>query len=76
MREKCNELLERIEDQELTVLELTLMIAVAFLSGLVLGMIFSPKKHVVIGSNNGNNSPGCLTLDTTDEDEEDEAAEE
>lgn len=72
MKEKLDALLEEAEDMELTVMEMVLLVAVAFLSGLVLGMIFSPKKHVVIGSNNGNNSPGCLTFDTTDEDEEDE----
>lgn len=72
MKEKFDEIMEQMEDGELSLMELVLLVAVAFLSGLVLGMIFSPKKHVVIGSNNGNNSPGCLTFDTTDEDEDED----
>ncbi len=38
--------------------ESCLMIAVAFLLGLVLGMFLSPKKNVTIGSNNGSNNIG------------------
>lgn len=72
MKEKLDEVMEQFEDGEISFMELVLLVAVAFLAGLVLGMIFSPNKHVVIGSNNGNNSPGCLTFDTTDEEEEDE----
>lgn len=73
MKEKWNKMVELLKEGERTRLEFMLMIAVAFLSGLVLGMFFSPKKHVMIGSNNGNNSPGCLTFDATEEDEEEEA---
>lgn len=53
MKEKWMELEEFFtEDGEVTTREFCLIVAVAFLSGLVLGMIFSPKKHVTIGSNN------------------------
>lgn len=57
MREKLEELEELLaEDTEVTAKEFCLTVAVAFLLGLVLGMIFSPKKHVTIGSNNGSNN--------------------
>lgn len=57
MKEKWNELEALLtEDGEVTAKEFCLTVAVAFLLGLVLGMIFSPKKHVTIGSNNGNNN--------------------
>lgn len=48
------ELLEDLmtEDGEITATELTLTVLVAFLLGLVLGMIFSPKGDFAIGSNN------------------------
>lgn len=53
MKEKWEELEELLtDDTEITVAEAVLTVVVAFLLGLVLGMIFSPKKHVTIGSNN------------------------
>ena len=36
--------------------EFWLIAAVCLLGGIVLGMLCSPKKSLVIGSNNGNNS--------------------
>lgn len=41
--------------------ELVLGLAVCTLSGLVAGMLLSPKKHVTIGSNNG--SSNCIQKD-------------
>ncbi len=40
------------EEKTITKKEFCLMVAVAFLYGMVLGIFFSPKKHIVIGSNN------------------------
>ncbi|MDY2698222.1 MAG: hypothetical protein ACI4E5_14465 [Suilimivivens sp.] len=40
--------------------EFLLTIAVCILGGIVFGMMFSPKKTMVIGSNNGNNNKGNL----------------
>lgn len=40
------------EEKSVTKKEFFLVVAVAFLYGMVLGIFFSPKKHVVIGSNN------------------------
>ena len=40
--------------------EFLLTIAVCILGGIVFGMLFSPKKTMVIGSNNGNNNKGNL----------------
>lgn len=57
MKEKWDELEALFtEDNQVTAKEFCLTVAVAFLLGLVLGMIFSPKKHVTIGSNNGSNN--------------------
>lgn len=36
--------------------ELLLTVAVCILGGLVLGVLFSPRKHTMIASNNGNNN--------------------
>lgn len=36
--------------------EFLLTIAVCILGGIVFGLMFSPRKHTMIGSNNGNNS--------------------
>ncbi|MDE7333818.1 MAG: hypothetical protein K2O16_16645 [Lachnospiraceae bacterium] len=36
--------------------EFLLTVAVCILGGMVFGMLFSPRKSTVIGSNNGNNS--------------------
>lgn len=40
------------EEKSVTKKDFFLVVAVAFLYGMVLGIFFSPKKHVVIGSNN------------------------
>lgn len=45
------------EEKSITQKEIFLMVAVAFLYGMVLGIFFSPKKHVAIGSN--NTTIGC-----------------
>ena len=56
--------------------ELFLEIVTASLAGLVLGMIFTPKKTVTIGSNNSGNGCNCGNggcdgcEDCGDEDEE------
>ncbi len=64
MKEKWDELeMLFTEDGEITARELCLTVAVAFLLGLVLGMIFSPKKHVTIASNNGSNNINPLDED-------------
>ncbi len=38
--------------------EFLLTLAVCILGGMVFGMLFSPRKNMVIGSNNGNGSGG------------------
>ena len=44
------------EDKIMTRKEWLLTIAVFLLAGIVLGMFFSPRKSITIGSNNGNNN--------------------
>ena len=44
------------EDKIMTKKEWLLTVAVFVLAGIVLGMLFSPRKNVTIGSNNGNNN--------------------
>lgn len=72
MKEKWNDLEALFtEDEEITTREFCLIVAVAFLLGLVLGMIFSPKKQVSIASNNGSNN--IKPLDEEWDEWEDEA---
>lgn len=40
--------------------EFLLTIAVCILGGIVFGLLFSPRKSMMIGSNNGNNNRGNL----------------
>lgn len=75
MKEKLNELVDAFDEMEFSTLEFILLIAVAFLSGTLLGMIFSPKRQIQIGSNNGNDSGNNWAeydFDDDDDDEEDD----
>lgn len=57
MQEKWNELQTILEEMKtMKKREYLLMLAVCTLAGLVAGMLISPRKRVMIGSNNGNNS--------------------
>lgn len=56
MKKKCELLINQINEGKYTGREILLSGAVLFLSGALLGMIFSPKKYQIIGSNNGNGS--------------------
>ena len=56
MKEKCELLMSEIDEGKYTGREIVLAGAVVFLTGILLGIIFSPRKHQVIGSNNGNGS--------------------
>ena len=53
--------------------ELFLEILAVALTGIVLGMILTPKKTVTIGSNNSGNGCNCGNAGLADEDEEAEA---
>lgn len=67
MKEKWDELEALFtEDGEISTREFCLIVAVSFLLGLVLGMLFSPKKHVSIAS--GNHLISCDDEDDEDED--------
>ena len=57
MKEKWQELQTVLEEMAtIKKREYVLTLAVCVLSGLVIGMLISPKKRVMIGSNNGNNN--------------------
>lgn len=61
MREKIEVTLDELETlmsekKTITKKEACLTLMAAFLSGMVLGIFLSPKKRVMIGSNNGNNN--------------------
>lgn len=56
MKEKWNKLTELFEDRGFTMAEVILTVLVTFLTGLVIGIYTSPKKRVMIGSNNGNHN--------------------
>ncbi|WMC93524.1 hypothetical protein [Kineothrix sp. MB12-C1] len=65
MQERWNELQDILEElKTMKKREYMLTLAVCVLSGLVVGMLISPKKRVMIGSNNGSNN-----INTLDEDE-------
>lgn len=73
MQEKWKELQVILEEMKtMKKKEYFLMLAVCLLSGLVVGMLVSPKKQVMVGSNNGNNnvtSKGkCGEYDCEDDD--------
>ena len=53
--------------------ELLLEILAVALTGIVLGMILTPKKTVTIGSNNSGNGCNCGNAGLADVDEEAEA---
>ena len=68
MQEKWNELQVILEEMKtMKKREYFLTLAVCVLSGLVIGMLISPKKRVMIGSNNGNNNVGSLVSDCESE---------
>ena len=46
--------MNQINEGKYTGREILLAGAVLFLTGMLLGIIFSPRKYQVIGSNNGN----------------------
>lgn len=56
MRKKCGMLMNNINEGKYTGREIMLSGVVLFLTGVLLGMIFSPRKNQVIGSHNGNGS--------------------
>lgn len=60
MKEKWETFKETMEETtSMSKKELWLIAAVCVLGGIVFGMLCSPRKSVVIGSNNGNNSGNC-----------------
>lgn len=50
--------------------ELFLGILACTLAGIVFGLLFSPKKTTIIGSNNGNRLAGCVDEDAILEEED------
>lgn len=71
MKETCEKIKEYFkENKTMSTTQFWLSIAVALLSGIVLGMLFSPKKQktTYIGCNNGNNS-GNYGSDSDEDDD-------
>ena len=56
MRKKYELLMSNINEGKYTGREIILTGVVLFLTGALLGMFLSPRKHQVIGSHNGNGS--------------------
>ncbi|MDY3224844.1 MAG: hypothetical protein SOW84_03085 [Candidatus Faecousia sp.] len=52
--------------------ELVLGLAVCALAGIVVGALFTPRKNVSIGSNNGNNAGNVVAHPSDADKEEDE----
>ena len=55
MKKKLELLVNNINEGKYTGRELVLSGMVLFLTGVLLGVFLSPRKHQVIGSNNSNN---------------------
>jgi len=53
-------LLSKLEEKEYSTREYLLLLVTFFVTGLLLGIIFSPKGERTIGSNNGNNNSGSF----------------
>lgn len=66
MKKKIEEFMGRISDGEYTAREIVLSGITLFLLGMLLGILFSPKKNTTIGSNNGNNNTGSFGGDDED----------
>ena len=62
---KIKQLMKGISDGKYTAREIVLAGIVLFLFGMLLGMIFSPRKNQVFGSFNGNGTESVI--DETDE---------
>lgn len=54
-------IVDKIESLEFSTREYFFVGLILFLTGLLLGLIFSPKGERTIGSNNGNNNTGSIT---------------
>jgi len=59
------------EEKTMSKREWLLVLAVCVLGGIVFGMLFSPRKNVTIGSNNGNNSGNYTGEEDRDENNQD-----
>ena len=46
------------EDMIITKLDVTLMVTIGFLAGMIIGIMTSPKGYKKIGCDNGNNNHG------------------
>jgi len=70
LKEKTTDLVNKINDGEFTGREIFMAGITLFVTGILLGFIFSPKKSNVFGSNNGNNNSGSFTPSDEKKDEE------
>lgn len=72
MQEKWKELQVVLEElKTMKKKEYLLVMAVCLLSGLVIGMLVSPRRLLMIGNNNGNNSAGGRCKDCEYEEDDD-----
>lgn len=71
MKEKMEQLKEILFDETpLSKREVLLTVTATILLGVLLGIFFSPRKRITIGSNNGNNNAGSISTDGEEEAEE------
>ena len=70
MSEKWESFKETLDDvKSMSKREFLLIIAVCILGGIVFGMLFSPRKSVMLGSYNGSNNKGTDNNSLKEEDE-------
>lgn len=60
---KIKDLMNNISEGKYSPREILLTGTVLFLSGMLLGIFLSPRKHQVIGSHNGNGNYGYVEND-------------
>lgn len=73
MKKAWKSFVQIVKEGDYTKREAVLFGVSVMLAGILIGMFVSPKKRVMIGSNNGNNNNGTFDgLDFDEDDEEDE----
>lgn len=59
VKDEWNKFIVIVKNKDYSSREAVLFTICSFLVGLIIGMVFSPKKHMIFGSYNGSCSGGC-----------------
>lgn len=72
MKKAWNSFVQIVKEGDYTKREAVLFSICLMLVGILVGMFASPKKHVMVGSNNGNNNNGTFDGSCFDDEDDDE----